>query len=81
MPAIASLDSRKYRGAKLWLVPFVRLKRALKGTAEATIASYIATIAKLAPENMLLNAIPGVCRANKKLAKPIYARTLAYGIY
>jgi hypothetical protein len=37
--------------------------------------------AKLAPENMLLNAIPGVCRANKKLAKPIYARTLAYGIY
>ena len=27
---------------------------------------------------MLLNAIPGVCRANKKLAEPIYARTLAY---
>ena len=42
---------------------------------------YSYTMAKLAPENMLLNAIPGVCRANKKLAKPIYARTLAYGIY
>ena len=30
---------------------------------------------------MLLNAIPGAYRANKKPAKPIYAQTLAYGIW
>ena len=55
-----------------------KAKEGVKRRAEACISKLYSCNAKLAPENMLLNAIPGVCRANKKLAKPIYARTLAY---
>ena len=42
VPAITNLDGRKYRG-QVWLVPFARLKRALKGVRDY-IASYIATM-------------------------------------
>lgn len=48
VPAITSLDSRKYRGAKLWLVPFARLKRALKG-AQRLHSKLYSYNAKLAP--------------------------------
>ena len=81
MPAIASLDSPQVPRAQVMVSTIRKAKEGVKRRAEACISKLYSCNAKLAPENMLLNAIPGVCRTNKKLAEPIYARTLAYGIY
>ena len=79
MPAIASLDSRKYRGPQVMVSTVRKAKEGVKRHGRGYNSKlYSYTMAKLAPENMLLNAIPGAYRANKKPAKPIYARTLAY---
>ena len=61
--------------AKLWLVPFVRLKRALKGVRGYN--KLYSCNAKLAREYAAERHL-GVCRTGKKLTEPLYARTLTY---
>ena len=74
VPAITSLDSRKYRGQ----VMVSTIRKAKEGVKRrqrlhSKLYSYSA---KLAPR-IATKRHSGVCRASKKLTEPIYARTLA----
>ncbi|MFC2317226.1 MAG: helix-turn-helix domain-containing protein [Candidatus Saccharimonas sp.] len=75
VPAITSLDSRKYRGQ----VMVSTIRKAKEGVKRrqrlhSKLYSYNAKLAR----EYAAERYSGVCRASKKLTEPIYARTLAY---
>ena len=75
IPAIASLDSRKYRGQ----VMVSTIRKAKEGVKRrqrlhSKLYSYNAKLAR----EYAAKRHSGVFRTSKKLTEPIYARTLAY---
>lgn len=75
IPAIASLDSRKYRG-QVMVSTIRKAKEGIKRRQRlhSKLYSYNAKLAR----EYAAKRHSGVCRTSKKLAEPIYARTLAY---